>query len=436
VFGVCTNDEETEAVFIPAAAYDRYLPLSVIYGRGRQPYATLPYVPAGLVNVRFYLWDTFFTTGIFAFDLAATNFHNGIAALPPNAFGTNTIVYGYAVGYYEDGEQSMETEFSVWPDGDAYVDAAAYTNANLRFLLRAAPANHAFGVIEGQYGSWLRYPSPASYEYAGIHDAHVGIYPATANYMWQNFIWNPTNVGIGFGGVFFNTGAYYDSETLYSATNAVGLFNPRYWWSSPMVVLPPTPPVGVTNDPTWVLFDDGPLTTNRAQAVGLTIGANGFVSLGANARNLYGLPIESVLFLQTNGATVTLSAGNNVTLNPVSASFFRATPPILQTVDYYFTRSVPPSGWAAPVPPWNASFQTTNTTPMLATSVGEPIYLAGFAKQAISNGYSNVFAYLGQYFDKALKIGRFDQRNWSSLRIWKLFSHRAWRCGADNKARH
>jgi len=43
----------------------------------------------------------------------------------------------------------------------------------------------------------------------------------------------------------------------------------------------------------------------------------------------------------------------------------------------------------------------TNTSPLLITGFGQPITISGWAKQRITNGYTNKFAYLEQYFDQA-----------------------------------
>jgi len=46
-------------------------------------------------------------------------------------------------------------------------------------------------------------------------------------------------------------------------------------------------------------------------------------------------------------------------------------------------------------------FSTTNQTQTLLAAVGQPTRIAGYAKLAVLNAYTNTFAYLGQYFDQA-----------------------------------
>ena len=48
-----------------------------------------------------------------------------------------------------------------------------------------------------------------------------------------------------------------------------------------------------------------------------------------------------------------------------------------------------------------STFSPTNTSPLLVTMLGWPFRVAGYAKQAILNGSSTQYAYLGQYFQGA-----------------------------------
>ena len=65
--------------------------------------------------------------------------------------------------------------------------------------------------------------------------------------------------------------------------------------------------------------------------------------------------------------------------------------------------------------PEQVNFSMTNTTPLFMVGVGQqisdiqnvgylPFQLAGYAKLALTNGNPGVYAYLGQYFDKAYQI--------------------------------
>ena len=89
--------------------------------------------------------------------------------------------------------------------------------------------------------------------------------------------------------------------------------------------------------------------------------------------------------------------------------------PILSTVDYYFAPVISPGSdiiyYGSPPPeaqpyplPLNDDFAVTNQTPLMTGVVGQPMTIAGWAKQAIVNGNPNKFGYLGQYFEKAFLV--------------------------------
>ena len=93
----------------------------------------------------------------------------------------------------------------------------------------------------------------------------------------------------------------------------------------------------------------------------------------------------------------TLYAGGSIAEH--SGYFFPETAqPAFQTVGYYFGRP------GIDFLPGHSTFTPTNVTPLLTVGVGQSLQLAGYAKLAITNGYSDKFAYLGQYFDKAFKM--------------------------------
>jgi hypothetical protein len=139
--------------------------------------------------------------------------------------------------------------------------------------------------------------------------------------------------------------------------------------------------------------------------VGLSLNGDD-IDMAVNARNYYGLPLLSVkvAWVGLNPLQVlTVSAGGYITLPGVEESldwlyfYPEAALPQLENAGWYFAR--PNVDWL----PGHDSFSVTNPSPLLITSVGEPINVAGYAKLAIANGYAGKYAYLGQYFDKAYK---------------------------------
>jgi len=141
--------------------------------------------------------------------------------------------------------------------------------------------------------------------------------------------------------------------------------------------------------------------------------ANAHFVMESDAKNVFGLGYLSVrtAYGSSNGVEfLDISPGGTVLAN--GDYFYPAiSQPILRTVDYYFGRQdVDPF-------PGSLYFDPTNTTPLMIISGNNPFFavdefglysrvlrIAGYAKQAIDNGDTNKFAYLGLYFDKAYKV--------------------------------
>jgi hypothetical protein len=129
-------------------------------------------------------------------------------------------------------------------------------------------------------------------------------------------------------------------------------------------------------------------------------------SLPNGIQNWFGLPLVNVLvghngpsgayFLQLNaGATVPKTNGTYY-FYPNFAQ------PQLSISGYYFERY----DWnfnlyGGPIP--SGGFSPTNTQRLLTGEVGGSYTFIGYAKQTVLNGYTNVPAYLGQYFESACK---------------------------------
>lgn len=124
----------------------------------------------------------------------------------------------------------------------------------------------------------------------------------------------------------------------------------------------------------------------------------------ANSNNIYGLTYNSLELTLSSSSFAEMSPGHNVS-GYVSGNFYVGTAePTLQTVSYYFGQP-----GLNPLPGYqDGTFSVTNTTPLIVGSVGTPMLIAGYAKQAVLNGYSNVFAYLGQYFTNAFVLTNGD----------------------------
>ncbi len=127
--------------------------------------------------------------------------------------------------------------------------------------------------------------------------------------------------------------------------------------------------------------------------------------------NIYGLPYLSLELALSNGSTATLSPGGQVFGYAYGPFYLNTVQPQLQTMDYYFARPYISPAWGfydisdplpgSPVLPFSV---TNETPPLMLGTVGNPMLIAGYAKQRLLNGQSNVYAYLGQYFSNALVV--------------------------------
>jgi hypothetical protein len=311
---------------------------------------------------------------------------------------------------------------AVTPGGIGFLDASRHLKENLRFLLRSANVHSPFAFVsnlrtDGQpwndiYPSYVGSPetyyarpsSPTNYEYSGFR-----IFSSTLNaavlrerrpiedhFLWRNFVYDPA-----------------DFDTNWSLTNGASVYDP--WWPIRLledpkyqVIGPATNPLPLafssTNSP-WLMgrgvycgwWPCGPETLGE---VGLEVLESEQFLLPGGVRNVYGLPLLSVQF----PPTPTLVAGGPAEWLMVSTlAYPEAAVPDLSTADYYFVSQTPyfRFGSARPPLPGSPDFTVTNTSPLLIASVGQLYAVAGWAKQAILNGYANRFGYLEQYFDKA-----------------------------------
>ncbi len=163
------------------------------------------------------------------------------------------------------------------------------------------------------------------------------------------------------------------------------------------------------------------LTSNYAQNnladFGLSFnGSADHCFINASARNYYGLPFLSAIVVQGFGPGE-FSADYlrlNDTLSCTNANIQLVYPetaqPQFQTVEYDFWN--PNDGYRSndvwmpwETLPGQAGFSPANAgNSHLMAGVGTSLTIAGYAKLAVQNGYSDVHAYLGQYFDKAYKL--------------------------------
>ena len=288
-----------------------------------------------------------------------------------------------------------------------FIDGTAQMKQNIRFLLRVASFS-PFGYVLPSIGSFITYPTDYVYStYYYVSPSGFNGYPPDMdyfapfedNYFFRNFAFDATSV---------NTSGTYDTGfeewqneywPYWQYTNVQFEF-PTYDYVA-FSNQAPIPAILSADTTQWVGYFSGQDILNfGGYFTGSTLAMSNYV-------NLYGLPYTS-LGVPVSNSVETLSPGNNVSGYDVGDFYAGTAQPELQTVGHYFAR---PEVYAYysdffqsgdPLPGFqDGSFDVTNTTPLIIGSVGNPMLIAGYAKQRLLNGNPNVFAYLGQYFTNA-----------------------------------
>jgi hypothetical protein len=362
------------------------------------------------------------------FDVPISAFTNDMAILPEaqtEQYLSNTYgYYAYARRITTDGTfsanmtellKSWWLDYNSWPQHHAFVNASAQLKQNLQFLLRSATVDRQFGLYFGyvdQEAGTVTYSlyyqeMTNDYAYSGYFGGQFdGMMPVYQNFTWRNFVFNPTD-GLGIWGTppaaesvlgWGGTGAAYSVLHDWRA-----IFEPKYQ----LQVFTNPPPLAFSLDNSSYLYyrnlyipNDDPAAFSE---LGLVPYQDGSLGLNSGTRNAYGLPINSVLVLNSN-TSWTVSANHPIgplVTTESSRLFAGVTPAGLQTVKYYFDNFFLGSNGNTP---GDIGFDPTNAAPFLVAGWGQPALFSGWAKQAITNGYPNTFGYLQQYFDNAYEI--------------------------------
>ncbi|HEX3800372.1 MAG TPA: LamG-like jellyroll fold domain-containing protein [Verrucomicrobiae bacterium] len=411
---------------------DNYLwkQINLIRGPQGQLYLTIISPATNLATVRIFGYadgQSTFDATFPSFDVPITAFTNGIAALPTNstdiAFAYTAV---YARGISSTGDYSNPSFFyldsSSWLAETGTTSHSDFPNAstemkqNIQFLLRAATVGSAFNCDTGNadfvnrqisYSPYFT-SSANDYVYSGFRNYTVydAMLPAEQNFIFNNFVYNSSfgkgiyyppagdfdDSLIGWGG----TGVSFLDTT--TETNHIA-FDPPFLFSG--YTNPIQSALGINSSP-YNIFDRDLVITNDVTGgfadVGITPHLNGTLQMSSGVRNIYGLTINSILVLNSN-RSVTLSAGSEIgplDTNQPSCLFLNAAIPSLETVSYYFNQSENIGS-----NPGEGSFSNASETQLFMLGCGQSMLVAGWAKQAVTNGYSGVYAYLQQYFDKA-----------------------------------
>ena len=348
------------------------------------------------------------------FDVPVSRLTNGVFEMASSNFPPYGAYQFETQGIGVDGNVGKFTCAYVVQDqyGDfvPFLDGRTQIQQNIHFQLRSATAQYpfAFNIDTTVYGGgfYWTHSAPTNYVVAGYYgDTYYPYYPFQCNefqpfeenYFYANWLYSTNNVS-GSGLV---TGVLYADNHLYQLEHAPSYLFPTYDY-----VTNATHPAiaGVLPDAAarWIYYSstDG----SDAADIGLNPAGVGQLTVSNACHNLYGLGLNSILYptgddpayaLAHPGDTVAASYPNNF-----GDWFFEFATPVLSTVGYYFPRpGLDPQ-------PSEGAFSVTNTTiAPLMILFGQPFLLSAWAKQSLLNGYSGVYAYPQQYFDKAFLPG-------------------------------
>ena len=371
-------------------------------------------------------------------DIPISSFTNGLCPLP--AYMAATPMDSYGESNYRWWVQTVvnggaNNLASVAVLGNPFYDGRVQMKQNLIFVLRAASENQPFqfGELNTNYfyagsGGWDGYyiywfGNPAGYAWASPYHANGEdqidgsqffswdpVEPFDDNYRYWNFVFNPANVDESGA---LTTGVLFDGDF----SGQLELLNPACQISYPPTLSQITNAWLAADRTRWLysewLADPGDVLTQNFPTY----------SMAANARNIYGLQFLSAELAYWSGSsltTTTLSNGNQVTLPSGVSSpeiYLETAQPQLQTVEYDFWNPAY-SSYMTPsnldLVPGMPGFSPGSKSRLMICPVGAgsrnalynggPFQIAGYAKLAILNGYTNMFAYLGQYFDQACQI--------------------------------
>jgi hypothetical protein len=392
-------------------------------GPNEQHFLCIGVWPDNVTAVRLSKVDASYT------EVSRSNFVNGLYLLPASIDSSFLLLQGIGnngalgpssfIGWGLD-ETSLTR--------NSFVDTRQAMAYNLRFLIRGGTVTQPFTYLaynnEFQNPFISRYSASDQYEYSSFHWFDDSFEPYTTldserlieeNFLWRNFAFDqnlfPSNSivmltgadsygGPGGGRIVVDPLFRYDGTNTSSqlSTNQTRFI--YYSW---------------LHGTRWVCYDDDgneiPCANPYLAEAGMT---EQFLTspsrlnwtLSPGATNVFGLPIDSVEIVskQIPGLFAEITPGQSVNVISYGGDIFpNVRQPIFGANEYYFTQRDPVDFTFTPPIPGEPDFSPTNTTPLFIASVGQPMYLSGWAKKRIMNGDTNKFAYLEQFFDKAYK---------------------------------
>ena len=455
-------------------------PFSAVIVPGPQgnPQLVVSVLPANAVAIHITALDSFqySTYGssnsyITNFDIPVSGLSNGVCTIPNPPITGNDSDFTYAdvgitwIGWatFTNGDVSVgaylatrsfttpEDSFQSVRLAAPFYDGREQMKENMIFQLRAASIispfefydnypfgfefdNSPFAALSGQYSYPTNYAFAGFFQFANAgSDSEYGLcfgrfdpyMPFEENSLFKNFVPTPDAVDPTSGSL--TTGVSYDSEPVYLACP------PSFEMQTNLTAYPD---LLLANDTRWIFYPDNsydnlsPLVTNTP--------TDSAIYVNEGIRNFFGLPYVSVYFwcldFDTGLFTNVVTAGQTFSADYILYSYPETAQPQFQTVEYeFFPNSdldwnMPDEYYwpyiNVPVVPGNPLFSVTNTSPLLITSVGDASFqVASYAKLAMTNGYSGVYGYLGQYFASAHLLGTNGVANTNSTGVLSSYGN-------------
>ena len=406
----------------------------IIRGPDGNYYVAVPALPAGVSAIRVSRHNAFET--LTSIDIPVANFTNGIALIAPD-WVASLGPEGWPLTDWTmqtvnaNGVPSAPSCFTGQAKGIPFFNGTEQLQQNLTFGLRAADFSQylRYQITSETYltdndDSAPAFPSscqslktqvllfftnspPSQYAFASYY--HLGsslwafpdeFLPFSQNHTLRTFVFATNNVDLGSSAIAGISGWQLDPNT---AVDTAVLTTPLLNQFVPPTNLVSIPAILSLADSQYTCsspwcFCDGS-SCGTLDNVGLAV-AGGLAEIAPNATNWFGLPFVSEMlgYWQNGTASYLALNGGAASAYSLAAAFPATAAPALQTVGYYFGRpGIDPL-------PGQSGFSPTNTTPILIAGFGQTFDLAGYAKQVVTNGYPNVFGYLGQYFTNAFKM--------------------------------
>jgi Concanavalin A-like lectin/glucanases superfamily/Alpha/beta hydrolase of unknown function (DUF900) len=343
------------------------------------------------------------------FDVPVSNFSNGVYQIPTNQcslfgsyiFATQAIGadgrVGNVSGSFPSSILSGYAEYTWSALNIPFIDGRTNIEQNVDYQLRGAMVGEPFTFSISPFDE---YPGDyaeaggSNYVVSGFHyDAGDGaeldeFHPFEESSLYAYLNYAPG----GFNSLGHFTNGVIPDVPYVCLSNVSTMFQ-VYNYVVSSNYEPITPVLGAPTNPIVSFWDS---EHDLFPLDGCASNVGGGYTLQIGAKNLYGLAFQSVTYFNSIGSFDTVGPGESFNNDGSGWWFHNVTSPALNTVGYYFARpGIDPL-------PGETGFSTTNATPTpLFAAVGQPFTITGWAKQAVTNGYSDVYAYPEQYFDKA-----------------------------------